>query len=129
VTFIERERGQIGHGRRILVVDGEPLLGEALCRLFLRVGYEPQVTFTAEHAEFVASAGRFDCAIIDVHLGDDDGIELARRLVETARVRRVVFYSARLDVAVIDRASSVGAWVHKAARFEELAAAVELALA
>jgi DNA-binding response OmpR family regulator len=114
--------------QRVLIVDDEPLLGDALGRLLIRSGYDTLVAFTAEHAEFVASGQTFDCAIIDVELGEDDGIELACRLLRAERIKKVVFYSGLLEDETLRRALGVGACVEKAARFEELAWAVEAAV-
>jgi DNA-binding response OmpR family regulator len=111
--------------QRVLVVDDEPLLGDALGRLLVRSGYDAQVTFTAEHAEFVASGQTFDCAIIDVHLGEDDGVELACRLLRAGRIRKVVFYTGLVEDEALRRALDIGVCVEKAARFEELCWAVE----
>ena len=113
---------------RILIVDDEPLLGEALVRLLTRSGYDAHVAFTAEHAEFVASGKPFDCAIIDVVLGPDDGVELACELLRNGRVRKVVFYTGLLDDDTLDRATRVGVCVDKAACYDELASAVEAAI-
>jgi DNA-binding response OmpR family regulator len=117
-----------GAAQRVLVVDDEPLLGDALGRLLIRSGYDAQVTFTAEHAEFVASGQTFDCAIIDVYLGEDDGVELACRLLRAQRVKKVVFYTGFVEDDTLRRALDVGVCVEKAARFEELCWAVEEAV-
>jgi DNA-binding response OmpR family regulator len=112
----------------VLVVDDEPLLGDALGRLLIRSGYDAQVTFTAEHAEFVASGQTFDCAIIDVYLGEADGVELACRLLRAGRIKKVVFYTGLIEDDTLRRALDVGVCVEKAARFEELRWAVEEAV-
>jgi DNA-binding response OmpR family regulator len=117
-----------GATQTVLVVDDEPLLGDALGRLLIRSGYDAQVTFTAEHAEFVASGQTFDCAIIDVYLGEADGVELACRLLRAGRIKKVVFYTGLIEDDTLRRALDVGVCVEKAARFEELRWAVEEAV-
>lgn len=118
-----------GTGQRVLVVDDEPLLGEAIGRLLVLTGYTADVALTAHHAEFLASTRIFDCAIIDVSLGNEDGITLACRLLATRRVKRVVFYTGAMEEDTMRRALSVGIHVDKGGRFEELALAVEAAMA
>jgi len=110
----------------MLVVEDDPFLAEALARLFCRRGYVVRVTFTAAQADREAQAQPFDCAIVDVVLGDDeDGITLAARLLSAQRIRGAVFYSGVLDGELRRRAANLGVLVDKAARFEELASAVQ----
>jgi DNA-binding response OmpR family regulator len=109
----------------MLVVEDDPFLAEAIARLFCRRGYAVRVTFSAAQAHLEAEAQPFDCAIVDVVLGDDDGISLASHLLSASRIRGAVFYSGVLQGETRRRAANLGVLVDKAARFEELAQAVE----
>jgi DNA-binding response OmpR family regulator len=109
----------------MLVVEDDPFLAEAIARLFCRRGYVVRVTFSAEQAHREAEAQPFDCAIVDIVLGDDDGIHLASQLLDSKRIRGAVFYSGALHGEARRRAAHLGVIVDKAARFEELAHAVE----
>ena len=110
----------------MLVVENDPFLAEAIARLFCRRGYIVRVTFSATQANQEAEERPFDCAIVDIVLGDDeDGINLASRLLSAKRIRGAVFYSGVLHGETRRRAANLGVLVDKAARFEELAQAVE----
>lgn len=109
----------------MLVVEDDASLAEAIGRLFCRHGYVVRVTHSAAQAHQEAEAQTFDCAIVDVVLGAEDGISLASRLLSANRIRGAVFYSGVLNGETRRRAASLGVLVDKAARFEELANAVE----
>jgi DNA-binding response OmpR family regulator len=110
----------------MLVVEDDPFLAEAIARLFCRRGYVVRVTFSAAQASQEVEAQPFDCAIVDIVLGEDeDGISLASRLLSAKRIRGAVFYSGVLHGETRRRAANLGVLVDKAARFEELAQAVE----
>ena len=128
ITIVELERPSSGPPS-ILVVEDDPLLAEALGRLFCRRGCTVRVTFTAAQAEREATARQFDCAILDVQLGDGDGINLASRLLCGKRIGGAVFYSGVLDGETRRRAANLGAVVDKTARVEKIARAVEECLA
>jgi len=110
----------------MLVVEDDPFLAEAIARLFCRRGYIVRVTFSAAQAHQEVQEQPFDCAIVDIVLGDDeDGISLASALLSAKRIRGAVFYSGVLHGETRRRAANLGVLVDKAARFEELAQAVE----
>ena len=109
----------------MLVVEDDAFLAEAIARLFCRRGYVVRVTFSAAQALQEAEAQPFDCAIVDIVLGDEDGISLASQLLSANRIRGAVFYSGVLHGETRRRAANLGVLVDKAARFEELASAVE----
>ncbi|HEX3597379.1 MAG TPA: response regulator [Polyangiaceae bacterium] len=113
----------------ILVVEDDPTLAEALGRLFCRRGYRVRVTFTAAEADAAVQAEAFDCAILDIELGDEDGIHLASRLLTARRIHSAVFYSGQLDGETRRRATNLGPVVDKTARVEDIARAVERCVA
>jgi DNA-binding response OmpR family regulator len=114
--------------RSVLVVEDEPLLGDALGRLLIQHGYDAAVALTAGQAVFLAMTRPFDCAIIDIALGETDGVDLARRLLGSARVGNVVFYTGIVEDETLRRALPLGACVEKASLFEDLASAVKAAV-
>ena len=65
----------------VAVVDDDENFGRSLGRLLRAAGMQP-ITYASAEA-FLADRKhpRFDCVVLDVHLGGMSGIELGRRLV------------------------------------------------
>jgi CheY-like chemotaxis protein len=68
---------------RILVVDDHALSRKLLNRLLEREGYEVDAVGSCAEAVGTAAERSFDLVILDLHLGDGDGLELARVLRST----------------------------------------------
>lgn len=117
---------------RILVVDDHQVFSEALAALlncepdFLVVG----TAATASTARSAAASLNPDVAVLDVELGESDGIELAGRLREDHPDLRVVCVTCLEDASRVVDAVKAGAsaWVIKDASFEELASAIRGAI-
>jgi ActR/RegA family two-component response regulator len=67
---------------RVLVVDDEPALVSGLCSVMEIRGIRTLSASTAKEACIKASAFKPHAALIDIVLGDDDGLELGKQLVE-----------------------------------------------
>ena len=92
-----------------------------------RLGAEPDLDVVAatslgSEAVAVAGARHVDVASIDADLGDDDGVDLARRLRETNPSIQVVYLTGVRSPDVAARALVEGArgWVEKGAPTTEL---------
>lgn len=96
-------------GTRVLCVDNEPAILEALSALLGRWGVE---VVTAADADSAASAtGPFDAILIDLHLGEGaDGLDVIAALRAGGRTRgaRLALISADTDEALPERALAVG---------------------
>jgi len=94
-------------GQRVLCVDNEPIILEALSALLSRWGVT--VTTASDAASALKAEGPFDAALVDLHLGGGpDG----RFVVETLKARGVghlALISADTDEALPARAAAVGA--------------------
>jgi two-component system, response regulator RegA len=66
--------------RTILIVDDDAILLSALERDLGARGYVVLATSSAVKALELARAGRPDCALLDLCIGDDSGIDLLREL-------------------------------------------------
>lgn len=60
---------------RILVVDDEHEVRNALARVLTRVGHSVQLAASAEEADQWLSAGRFDLCLLDIELPRMSGVE------------------------------------------------------
>ncbi len=104
--------------RRLLHVENDPLVARAVKRL-LRV-HQYEVGSVLSYAEGRALQGNFHVGILDVDLGDGDGVELARQLLAQGVLDKVVFFTARTDAETTARASALGAVVSKTAGTDAL---------
>jgi CheY-like chemotaxis protein len=95
---------------RVLIVDDAPFYRRIVCELLARRGYE-----VAAEAETVATALQLaeavqpDAALIDVHLPDGDGFELAARLTQSYPWMAVLLTSSEHNQSFHARADAVGA--------------------
>lgn len=78
---------------RVLVVEDDASLLDAVCELLTLIGTSPQRSATAAQALNILQAGAVDVLLTDIVLPDMSGIELARRAFEVHSELRVVFAS------------------------------------
>lgn len=113
---------------RLLIVDDDPEIASALARGLGMHGYS---TVTANRADLALQQLRaepFSCAIIDVMLGADSGIDLVRTARAEGISLPILMLSALSDVE--DRAAGLAAgaddYVVKPFSFEELVARLKV---
>lgn len=113
---------------RILVVDDHQVFADALAA---RLGAEPDlevvgVAHSGADAERLAGRHSPDLVILDVDLGDADGLELAPRLLEGHPERRIVVATGHDSAEVATHAIRAGVrgFVSKDAGFDDLLRAV-----
>ncbi|MGH9103186.1 MAG: response regulator [Acidimicrobiales bacterium] len=116
---------------RVLLVDDHTLFCQALS---LRLAADPELQLAAavhsaaEAIDFFRS-GTADVAVVDVGLGEDDGIELTRRLRQLRAAPAVVVLTCRQDKQVALEAMLAGAFAFlpKSAEPAALAASIRAA--
>lgn len=94
----------------VLVVDDDAPFRSAAGELLRRQGFE--VAGEAEDAEHAIAAIadlKPDAVLLDVHLPDADGLELARRLTANGPVPRVLLTSSDPSVVADDEVKRCGA--------------------
>jgi len=67
-------------GCRVLVVDDDPAVSEVIVAMLVHIGCDVVAANNAAAAEERAASGEFALVVLDVHMPDVDGFELARRL-------------------------------------------------
>jgi CheY-like chemotaxis protein len=112
---------------QILVVEDEPVTARLLFRLLRGAGYVPVFAFSCAAARI--ARGPFAVAVLDIDLGDGDGVSLAEELLAARTARQIVFHSATLDVTRQTRARRLGVIVNKTGQPEHLLQAIRDALA
>jgi CheY-like chemotaxis protein len=100
---------------RCLIVDDNEQFLVSASRLLESQGLEiaGKASTSAEAAELVARL-KPDVVLVDVHLGDEDGLQLARRLAATS-AGRVIMISTDAEPELADLCESTGAvgFLHK----------------
>ena len=99
-------------GRRLLVVEDNPMNQQVLAGLLRHLGAEPVLCADTAGALAQLAAGPFDAALLDLQLGaGEHGFDLARamRALPTGESLPIVFLSAHLDAADRITAGTLGA--------------------
>ena len=97
---------------RILVVDDDETMRTLLRAHLKETGHRVLLTGTAQEAmAAVQEHGPPDLAVLDIRLPDVEGFELAQQLRAATGVDQlpIIFLSARVDQAHIDRGHELGA--------------------
>jgi two-component system OmpR family response regulator len=118
-----------GQGK-VLVVDDEPFLREAVAASLRFLGYEVSAADSGTDALRLARDGRFDLVVLDVMLPDTDGFEVVRRLRRDGCQVPVIFLTARDTQADKVAGLTIGGddYMTKPFGLEELAARVRTVL-
>ncbi len=84
-----------GGNGRLLLVDDEPFLTEAVATSLRFMGYEVTTAQRGDEALRLVRARTFDLVVLDVTLPDTDGFEVLRRLRRDGSRVPVLFLTAR----------------------------------
>src|SRR5437588_11506674 len=83
---------------KLLVVDDDRFLLNSLGKLLARAGYHVTSTVSAVEAQRLLESEAFDLMLLDVSLGDSDGVTLCRRVRERLRLP-IIMLTGRDGVA------------------------------
>jgi two-component system, OmpR family, response regulator len=115
---------------KVLVVDDEPFLRDAVAASLRFLGFEITTADTGAEALRVARDLRFDLVVLDVLLPDIDGFEIVRRLRQDGYEVPVIFLTARDTMADKVAGLTIGGddYITKPFGLEELAARIRTVL-
>src|ERR687895_229733 len=115
---------------RILVVDDEPMMSDALRQHLSDEGYSVDVSSSGTQAIDLFDGGAHHLVICDLQLPDMDGLELLRHMKDAKPSTEVIVVTGYGSVQVAVEAIKSGAFyfVEKPFDFEELSPLVEKAL-
>src|SRR4051794_11426854 len=101
--------GATARAHTVVVVDDHAVLRESLALALTADGFDvgAQVGSVAEALEAVGRA-RPDVVIVDLHLPDRSGLDLARRLFERHRAQGIVLFTGLADARALDDALAMG---------------------
>ena len=97
-----------GEGR-ILVIDDEPSVADALCLILEDCGYQVVVAATGGEGISHARRARFAVTITDLRLPDMDGLNVIRAVRETDAKAVVILVSSHLTPEISAQAHACGA--------------------
>jgi DNA-binding NarL/FixJ family response regulator len=107
---------------RVLVVDDEPSVLRGMKVLLTLTGHASVLAESASQA--MSSEGVFDVGIFDLDLGSECGIALARRMLESGRLRRALFCTGCADPERVSEARRVARVFMKGEPVEPLLEAI-----
>jgi len=115
---------------RILVVDDEPKIVSFLARALTAEGFQVEGATDAARALELASSGRYDLVVLDLLLGDANGVSVLEAVRELQPDQRFLVLSALDDVDSKVRCLELGAsdYVTKPFALAELVARVRARL-
>lgn len=91
----------------VLILDDESGIGRAICRIARTAGFTAQATTDAVDFQMRYSLERPDVVLLDLQLGDDDGLAQLRFLAEQHYSQAVVLMSGH-DEGVLASAEQRG---------------------
>jgi DNA-binding response OmpR family regulator len=94
---------------RILLVEDNDLVADAIARGLGLAGFAVDRTSSAEHAASALAAEHFDLAVVDIGLPGEDGLSFVRRLRSQGKTLPVLILTARETVALRVEALDLGA--------------------
>ena len=95
--------------RRVLVVDDEPALLNAIATILEGEGFEVLTAKDGREARAKASEHQIDLLITDLAMPDEDGIELVRKLKAEGRDLRIIAMSGTFGPDLLKAARLLGA--------------------
>ncbi|MEM8710785.1 MAG: response regulator transcription factor [Planctomycetota bacterium] len=115
---------------RLLTVEDDPRIRASLVEALGEQGHECDEASSVESARERLACQSYDLVLLDVMLPDGDGWDLLREMREQSNATRVIFLSAKQQVAERLHGLSLGAvdYVVKPFDLRELEARVEVAL-
>jgi len=117
--------------QRILIVDDEPQMRELLSMYLTQKGFQASAAATSEEALRKVREKPVDCAVVDINLGGEDGLQLLANLKTFNPKLRVIMLNGMGFVEdLLQEAQQKGAdgYVSKVLPLDELVLTVQNAL-
>jgi DNA-binding NarL/FixJ family response regulator len=123
------EQNNVTGRPKLLFADDHHLVLDALA-FMAKPHFEVRTADTLSGFEETVDRFRPDLAILDVHMPDGDGFEVARRVLERRPSLKIIFLSMHTETRFMKRAMEVGAraYLSKRGRMQELLSAIHAVL-
>ncbi|HTA21326.1 MAG TPA: response regulator, partial [Polyangia bacterium] len=110
----------------VLIADDEPLIRQSIRGVLVQEGYDVVLAASGAEAWSRFREDKPDIVVLDLVLGDADGLELLRRVRAEAPDTKVVIMSAHGSIESAVTAMKLGAYdfIKKPFELEEIVAAV-----
>lgn len=95
---------------KILVVDDEIILCNALKYHLIQKGYEVEISTSDKDFQNKITTGKFDLMLLDLHLNGIDGLDLLRIARDINPDMKVIMVSSYLDQSNVSKARELGAY-------------------
>ena len=111
---------------QVLIADDEALIRQSIRTMLLREGFEVTVAASGAEAWLRFQEDKPDVVLLDLVLGDADGIEVLRRMRQEAPDTKVILISAHGSIESAVTAMKLGGYdfIKKPFELEEIVAAV-----
>jgi len=96
-------------GARLLIVDDDSAFGQRLARAMEKRGFQTEVAESAQEAILLAERSPPDYAVVDMRLGDGNGLEVVERLYRRKPDARAVILTGYGNIATAVTAVKLGA--------------------
>jgi FixJ family two-component response regulator len=103
----------------VCVIDDDPSVRKAVCRLLETLGYTVSACESAEQFLYWPTPPAFDCLIVDIRMPGLSGLDLLDALNLTGRNAPVILMSGYADARTSARAAAAGAVAVLAKPFED----------
>jgi PAS domain S-box-containing protein len=97
-------------GRRVLIIDDDRDFADSLCNLLALEGYEVEVSYSMAGALDAIDGFRVEVALIDIRLGDQDGLALVSEFRQRRKDVMCVIITAYASVETAIQALQKGAY-------------------
>ena len=99
--------------KRILIVDDDTALRQALDKVLRAEGYETVAAYDSDDAVSEFSVGDIDLSLLDLHLPTKSGWDLFEWFTETDPLVPIIIITGRADQCVLATGAGVGALLEK----------------
>lgn len=118
------------YGKRILVVEDEPINAEIIHTMVTNLGYKPDLVFNGDDALTAVRETSYDAILLDINLPDISGLDVARIVREMGMTMPIIATTANAFESDKEKSYNAGIRYHlvKPITYQELKNTLRLAL-